>query len=95
MTLKIGEYIVTVKAELDPVKCGPAALLAPKEPEEHTKDFLNSLACAFVDAAAWNRQQGYKFTGDEYFAKKSAIYAALDATGYYDDVREKLSKREA
>lgn len=52
-----------------------------------TKNFLNELACVYMDHSDQLHKEGYHAYAKGETRKQHDIHAALDALGYYDDVK--------
>lgn len=79
MRLTIGDYEVEVKAR---------SLYNEKMNAKDTQYFLNRLSSSLYQASLKNTDLGWEFRAEDDLKMSNQIYEALDAKGFYDDIRK-------
>ena len=74
--IKLESYTVEVNAR------GP---FDTKNSKEQTMYFLNELALVYLQAAEFNRCQGWQAVAKDYQKKSNALHDMLADLGFYDD----------
>ena len=79
MKLTIGNYEVEVKAK---------GYGASKMNAEDTQYFLNMIASDLYCAGRQRESEGYKALAQDSYDRANEIHDALDAKGFYNDIRK-------